>query len=101
MSNLHSNSFLSRDLEEESEAWDNSEEEDGKPTSQKDVREGSGQMKNQADFGLLADCSSWNGAGGSQSVFRSLRHLRQARNGSWITGRGDGPLPILTVLGGC
>ncbi|ETE63304.1 COP9 signalosome complex subunit 3 [Ophiophagus hannah] len=86
------------DLEEESEAWDNSEEEDGKSTSQKDVQEGSGQMKNQADFGLPADCSSWNRPGGSQSVFRSLRHLRQARNGHWITGRGEGPLPILTTM---
>ncbi|XP_070617508.1 folliculin isoform X2 [Erythrolamprus reginae] len=65
------------DMEEESEAWDNSEEEDGKSTSQKDVREGSAQTKNPADFGLLAERSSWNGAGGSHSVFRSLRHLRQ------------------------
>ncbi|XP_039223997.1 folliculin [Crotalus tigris] len=65
------------DLEEESEAWDNSEEEDGKSPGQKDVHEGSRRMKNQADFGLLADCSSWNGPGGNQSVFRSLRHLRQ------------------------
>lgn len=79
------NLFFSRDLEEESEAWDNSEEEDGKSPGQKDVREGSGRMKNQADFGLLADCSSWNGPGGSQSVFRSLRHLRQARN-EWPVG---------------
>ncbi|KAL7979391.1 hypothetical protein Chor_015415 [Crotalus horridus] len=86
------------DLEEESEAWDNSEEEDGKSPGQKDVHEGSGRMKNQADFGLLADCSSWNGPGGSQSVFRSLRHLRQVR----ITGRGqDSLFPILKVLGGC
>lgn len=68
------------DLEEESEGWDNSEEEDGKP-DQAEVREGRELVKSPTDSSLTLDCGSWNGGIRNQPVFRSLRHLRQV--GDW------------------
>ncbi|XP_044289528.1 folliculin isoform X1 [Varanus komodoensis] len=66
------------DLEEESEGWDNSEEEEeAKSPSQADSREGHELIKSPTDSSLVVDCSSWNAAPRHQSVFRSLRHLRQ------------------------
>ncbi|XP_077172639.1 folliculin [Paroedura picta] len=65
------------DLEEESEGWDNSEEEDGKPASRANPGEGRELVKSPTDSSLVLDCGSWNGGVRNQPVFRSLRHLRQ------------------------
>ncbi|KAJ6655944.1 hypothetical protein lerEdw1_004529 [Lerista edwardsae] len=70
------------DLEEESEGWDNSEAEEGKPPSQAEGRESRELIKNPADSSLLLDCGNWNAMPRSQSVFRSLRHLRQVLGAS-------------------
>ncbi|XP_053222202.1 folliculin isoform X1 [Podarcis raffonei] len=64
------------DLEEESEGWDNSEEEEGKAPSQGDARESRELVKSPTDSSLTLDCSNWNMAPRNQG-FRSLRHLRQ------------------------
>uniref|UniRef100_A0A670JY46 Folliculin n=1 Tax=Podarcis muralis TaxID=64176 RepID=A0A670JY46_PODMU len=62
------------DLEEESEGWDNSEEEEGKaPPGGLESRE---LVKSPTDSSLTLDCSNWNMAPRNQG-FRSLRHLRQ------------------------
>nr|XP_028562582.1 folliculin [Podarcis muralis] len=73
------------DLEEESEGWDNSEEEEGKAPSQGDALESRELVKSPTDSSLTLDCSNWNMAPRNQG-FRSLRHLRQVQARS--RGRG-------------
>lgn len=66
------------DLQEESEGWDGSEEEE-KPSSQPDVAEGQELSKCSPETSLMPDCNRWNVAHRRLSVFRSLRHMRQVR----------------------
>ncbi|XP_052536527.1 folliculin [Tympanuchus pallidicinctus] len=69
------------DLQEESEGWDGSEEEE-KPSSQPDVAEGQELSKCSPETSLMPDCSRWNVAHRRLSVFRSLRHMRQVLGAS-------------------
>ncbi|XP_042683891.1 folliculin [Centrocercus urophasianus] len=69
------------DLQEESEGWDGSEEEE-KPSSQPDVAEGQELSKCSPETSLMPDCSRWNVAHRRLSIFRSLRHMRQVLGAS-------------------
>uniref|UniRef100_A0A8C3LXL5 Folliculin n=1 Tax=Chrysolophus pictus TaxID=9089 RepID=A0A8C3LXL5_CHRPC len=69
------------DLQEESEGWDGSEEEE-KPSSQPNVAEGQELSKCSPETSLMPDCNRWNVAHRRLSVFRSLRHMRQVLGAS-------------------
>ncbi|XP_043945207.1 folliculin isoform X2 [Protopterus annectens] len=69
------------ELEEESEAWDGSSEEDVKCNTKNDLVEGNKLSKCSTDASLLSECS-WNEAPTRSAVFRSLRHMRQVLGAS-------------------
>lgn len=69
------------ELEEESEAWDGSSEEDVKCSTKKDKVEGNKLSKCLTDASLLSECS-WNEGPTRCAVFRSLRNMRQVLGAS-------------------